>query len=215
MENMEQKTDKIACITEKLDHHFFGCLDRTVLPAEYAAAIRKKDKETALKVAVDYFRNRPASSYFADLDDRSFDPETAERAVRGNITEVNIPYQFPGGRIDFIMIPPHRPVSTIRNGNGSSTGCISGTIWHWLTGTDRMKKQFLHLPGSCMTGLSMFPVLRPGGMIAAVRGVPSKQDCVSWEAGRWLLKFSGSLPLSLIQLWHSCWHPCTNRHFML
>ena len=99
---MDKKMDRI---TEKLETHFFGALNTAALPPAYADAIRRNEKNTALKIAADHFRNRKTSAYFADLKDRAFDPETAERAVRGNITVVNIPHQFPDGRIDFLYDP--------------------------------------------------------------------------------------------------------------
>ena len=75
------------------------------MPQEYTAALRNNDKKQALKVAVNYFRNRPAPQFFADLKERKYDMPTAERAVRGDITVVNIAYQFPDGRIDFMYNP--------------------------------------------------------------------------------------------------------------
>ena len=81
---MDKKSDMDIRITGKLETHFFGVLNPAALPPEYAEAIGKSDRTTALKVAADYFRNRRTSAYFADLKDRSYSPETAERAVRRN-----------------------------------------------------------------------------------------------------------------------------------
>ena len=102
---MDKRSDVEARIAGKLETHFFGVLNENALPPEYAEAIRKGDNATALKVAADHFRNRKTSAYFADLHDREFCPETAERAVRGDITVVNFPYQFSGGKIDFLYDP--------------------------------------------------------------------------------------------------------------
>lgn len=89
----------------KLEQHLFDVLDRTLLPTEYGTALDHKDRNGALQAAVQYFRERPSSAYFADLSKRGFNPETAARAVQGNITVVNIPHQFPGGKIDFLFDP--------------------------------------------------------------------------------------------------------------
>ena len=101
----DEKRNMENCIAEKLDKHFFRALNPAALPAGYADAIRKNDKKTALHIAIEYFRNRPASAYFANLKARAFERETANRAVRGEITVVNIPYAFPGGKVDFLYDP--------------------------------------------------------------------------------------------------------------
>lgn len=115
---MNKKSDMDTRIAGKLETHFFGVLNPSALPPEYAEAIGKSDRTTALKVAADYFRNRRTSAYFADLKDRSYSPETAERAVRGDITVVNFPYQFPGGKVDFLFDPT------------ASTG-VHNPEWQW------------------------------------------------------------------------------------
>ena len=69
---MDKRSDVEARIAGKLETHFFGVLNPSALPPEYAEAIRKGDRTTALKTAADYFRNRKTSAYFADLKDRSY-----------------------------------------------------------------------------------------------------------------------------------------------
>ena len=61
-----------------------------------------------------YFRNRPRPAFFDGLEQRKFNQETADRAVRGDVTVVSRPYAFPGGRIDFLFDataddPPQNP----------------------------------------------------------------------------------------------------------
>ena len=115
---MDKNTDPDVRIAGILKTHLFDVLNPASLPPEYAEAIRKGDNTTALKAAADHFRNRKTSAYFADLHDRSYSPETAERAARGEITVVNFPYQFSGGKVDFLYDPT------------ASTG-VHNPEWQW------------------------------------------------------------------------------------
>ena len=90
---------------KKLEQYFYEALNSSALPAEYAEALNANQKDAALKIAIRYFRTRCASAYWQDLATRQYDKSVAENAAEGNVTVVNIPYQFPEGRIDFLYNP--------------------------------------------------------------------------------------------------------------
>lgn len=91
-----------------LSSDFLSLFNMEIMPPEYAEALKKKDYSQALKIAVNHFRTRPTPALLADLAERKYNIGIAENAVKGNITVVNIPYQFPDGKIDF-MYDPTRP----------------------------------------------------------------------------------------------------------
>ncbi|MBR2509038.1 MAG: alginate lyase family protein [Lentisphaeria bacterium] len=91
--------------SKKFKQYFFNSLKPEAMPSGYSEAFKKNDYRKALKIAVDYFRKRPTPALLSDLKDREYDMNVAERAVKGNITQVSIPYQFPGGKIDFEYDP--------------------------------------------------------------------------------------------------------------
>lgn len=97
-----------AADTEKLNKHFFEVLNPALMPKDYQAAIKKNDLQKALKTAIRYFRKRPTPAFFDNLNKRSFNAKTAEDAAKGKITVVNIPHQFPDGKIDFLYDPTRK-----------------------------------------------------------------------------------------------------------
>ena len=68
---------------------------------EYAAALKRGDRAEALRLVAGYYRRKPENPYLAGLAQKGYDAERARRAVRGEVTVVNVPYAFPDGRIDF------------------------------------------------------------------------------------------------------------------
>ena len=101
-------TDKVELDSVCLDKilHYFLSLNHSVMPEEYTVAVSKhsvQNWENAMHAAVRYFRERPVNPLFSDILQREYNQNTAERAAKGNVTVVNIPYQFPDGKIDFLF----------------------------------------------------------------------------------------------------------------
>lgn len=93
-------------ISEKLKVHFIDALDPSKLPVDFLTEIKNHEDEKAIKIAVKYFRDRPSSPYLTKrIDNAKCNIDIADNAVNGNITVVNIPYQFPDGKIDFLYDP--------------------------------------------------------------------------------------------------------------
>lgn len=90
---------------KKFHKHFFKAINPVSMPSGYAETLKKKAYQQTLKIAVEHFRKRPTPALLADLAERKYNISIAENAVKGNITVVNIPYQFPNGKIDFLYDP--------------------------------------------------------------------------------------------------------------
>lgn len=80
-------------------------LDPAAIGRDYAAALAKNDRAAALRAAARYFRERPESLRYANLGKRKGNAAKADRGVRGEMIEVNIPWNFPDGRINFLFDP--------------------------------------------------------------------------------------------------------------
>lgn len=93
---------------EKRQLHFeelFRNLDPDCLGAGYAAARQAGDTQEACRLIARYFRERPQDLLSAGSDRRRYNAERADRAVRGEMEEVNIPWKFPEGRVNFLFDP--------------------------------------------------------------------------------------------------------------
>lgn len=102
-------------ISEKLKVHFIDALNPCKLPSDFSKHIENNEFDKAINVAIRYFRERPCSQYLEKrISNTKCDFKTADNAVKGNITVVNIPYQFPNGKIDFLF-DPTRPTTGIYN----------------------------------------------------------------------------------------------------
>ena len=91
----------------------FRTLDPERLGAGYAAARRAQDVEESIRQVARHFRSRPRRLPDDDPGFLCYDADRAERAVRGEVEVVNIPWKFPDGRIDFLFDPTaiHGPVN--------------------------------------------------------------------------------------------------------
>ena len=83
----------------------FSGLDAEKIGAEYLRAAESGDEKSRIAAIAKYYRTRapkPAGAWkMPDPDFR----KTADRAVRGEMNEVSIPWTFPGGRIDWRFNP--------------------------------------------------------------------------------------------------------------
>ncbi len=92
---------------EKRQSHLeelFRHLDSARFGTEYAAALRNSDMQTLIRTVARYFRERPQDPGSAETG-RGYNADRAERAVRGEMMEVNIPWTFPEGRIRYLFDP--------------------------------------------------------------------------------------------------------------
>ena len=71
----------------------------------FREALRAEDAQGATETCAAYFREKPEPPlpFLAEQDD--FDRERADRAVRGEMREVNVDWTFPDGKIDFLFDP--------------------------------------------------------------------------------------------------------------
>lgn len=83
----------------------FKYLNPEAIGKEYADALKNGDREAAIRVVARYYRERPASPRYRTLTLKPADLKRADQAVRGEVSSVNIPWRFPGGRIDFLFDP--------------------------------------------------------------------------------------------------------------
>lgn len=90
---------------QKLDKYFFDGLRSASMPPEYAESLRCGNKKAALKIAVNYFRNRPQSVFFKNFNTKRFSRASADKAVKGIVSSIKIEHTFPDGVIDFQFNP--------------------------------------------------------------------------------------------------------------
>ena len=95
---------------ESLLMELFGALDAGKMGSDFQKALKEKDKNKLISIVAQYFRNRAPRAYCKNIK-RSGNPmETADRAVRGDVTVVSYPWQFPDGKIDWHFNPTGRDV---------------------------------------------------------------------------------------------------------
>lgn len=93
---------------EKREQHFdelFRTLDPAAIGGDYAAALQRGDRAGAVRAVAQYYRNRPATPYYAEALKHNVRLDRADCGVRGEVAIVNIPWNFPDGRIDFRFDP--------------------------------------------------------------------------------------------------------------
>ena len=83
----------------------FEQLDPARMDGNYRKALAAGDNAALIKATADYFRNRPDKKYCRSLLRPVKDFSAAERAVSGLMTEVDIPWQFADGKIDWHFNP--------------------------------------------------------------------------------------------------------------
>ena len=97
----EAVREKLAAHLEEL----FSSLAPEKMGEEYRAALRTENAPAAVRAAAEYFRKKPEAPLPDLRDPAGFDRERADRAVRGEMREVNVDWTFPEGKIDFLFDP--------------------------------------------------------------------------------------------------------------
>ena len=83
----------------------FKEIDGSKISSAYRTALAEKDENGMIRALAEYFRCRPDSLYLQNkISSTAFSVKTAERAVRNDVTVINIPWQFKD-KIDWIFNP--------------------------------------------------------------------------------------------------------------
>ena len=93
---------------EALLNDLFAALDSKALGPEAEAALVAADRPRALRAIATHYRALSDEWFVLSDSSNAPSPEeiaTAERAVRGEVTVINIPWRFPDGRIDYAFNP--------------------------------------------------------------------------------------------------------------
>lgn len=72
---------------------------------DYEKALTEKDYAAAVRAAADYYREKKATSCPHLSAEGTYNAVIADRAVRGEMREVNVDWNFEGGKIDFLFDP--------------------------------------------------------------------------------------------------------------
>ncbi len=101
----EKRSAHLKELFQHLDPRFFG--------EDYSAALCVDDDAAAVRAVARYFRARPGRAFFSLPDLFPLHAERGERAIRGEVEEINVPWRFLNGRIDFLFNPTlrHGPVN--------------------------------------------------------------------------------------------------------
>lgn len=83
----------------------FQLLSPEKMGSAYAGALAANDTAALIRTAAAHFRSREEHSYCKEIDLSSCSRETADRACQGDVTIVNVPWHFPGGKIDWFFNP--------------------------------------------------------------------------------------------------------------
>ena len=83
----------------------FSLLDPEMMGERYKHALEKNDRDALISAAAEYFRTRRERPYCKTIDRSVCTRETAERAVKGDVTVVNLPHAFSDGQIDWHFNP--------------------------------------------------------------------------------------------------------------
>ena len=83
----------------------FKLLDPEQLGEKFRQALAAGERKDLIRETARYFRNRPEKPYCRNFDRSGFSPQTAERALRGDVTVINIPHCFPENVIDWRFNP--------------------------------------------------------------------------------------------------------------
>ncbi len=90
---------------EKMLQELFEQLDPEQMGANFRKALESKDRNALIRATAEYFRSRPAKKYCKMLLRDTGDFSAADRAAAGLMCEVNIPWQFEDGKIDWHFNP--------------------------------------------------------------------------------------------------------------
>ena len=88
-------------------NELFTHLDAASLGDEYRRTLASGDEKQLIAATAKHFRERAAKNVSLNTGFSANDVsrEKADRAVRGEVTVINIPWQFPDGRIDWLADP--------------------------------------------------------------------------------------------------------------
>lgn len=100
-----EKMDKSSVKRNEILQILFKQIDGKMIGGDYLSASRRKDEAGMIRAIANYYRNRPESKYLINrIKNSTSSVETAERAIRNDVTVINIPWQFPG-KINWIFNP--------------------------------------------------------------------------------------------------------------
>ena len=83
----------------------FSRLDPALMGGKFSEALQTGDTAALIRITADHFRTRPKRPYCDLIDCSNCTMETADRAVKGDVTVIDIPHKFPGGKIDWFFNP--------------------------------------------------------------------------------------------------------------
>lgn len=89
----------------KMLKELFEHLDPEQMGENYRKALKTGDTAALIRATADHFRRRPEKKYCKLLMRRVKDLSAADRAAAGKMCEVNIPWQFEDGKIDWHFNP--------------------------------------------------------------------------------------------------------------
>ena len=95
-------------VAEKYSEHLeelFDVIDADKISDEYKKAVANEDYFAAVKVLAKYYREKQ-DNVLPELSSKGgYNPEGAEKAIKGIMREVNIDWIFPNGEINFLFDP--------------------------------------------------------------------------------------------------------------
>ena len=90
---------------EAMLRELFSLLDPKEMGEEWRLAFANSDLDALIKSTAAHFRTRPERPFCQTIDCSSCTQENALKALRGEITVVNITHLFPEGKIDWHFNP--------------------------------------------------------------------------------------------------------------
>ena len=90
---------------QALLHELFAELDPAVMGSGYRKALQTGDEKELIRATAQFFRSRKESAYCKSIDCSGCTLQEADRAAAGDVTVINIPWQFPNGKIDWFFNP--------------------------------------------------------------------------------------------------------------
>ena len=90
---------------KELLKELFDALDPQKMGEDFRAALALDDEEKLIHAAAWHFRTRAPRNYCRNIDRSRCSEKTAEQAVKGSVTVVNVPWKFPDGKIDWHFNP--------------------------------------------------------------------------------------------------------------
>lgn len=89
----------------KMFEELFSLLLPEKMGPAYRRALDENDISLLIRETASYFRQRSPRAYCKNMDRSLCSRETADRAVQGDVTVVNIPWKFPDGKINWHFNP--------------------------------------------------------------------------------------------------------------